>query len=305
MAFLRTGFTLPEDRDPVVRLKAAIRSEGYSEAAWRYITRHGWRMFKVPWAVASGQGAFEVALAYLGALEFAGLPHSPPPVILSAFLHSFNPHRGADAMVDRQFYRAISPIALRAAMLEADKRRLDPRLAEFADEFLGVCGWSESNNAMIDSNQAKAGWPWLVNEWKESEKIEIAIAEAVNTTRKTRLQQQTINGWNVIPLDSSEALMRESLAMRNCLRDYMEPCSLGELEVYSVRHPETGKRKACIGFKFDANGFPTPLDIKGFANTRAKGEFVEIMGELFSRLQTCFCDESKPTSPQISGSDHP
>lgn len=297
MAFLRAGFTLPVDRDPVARLKAAIRSEGHSDAAWRYITRHGSRMFKIPWAVSSGQSAFEVALIYLGALEFSGLPPPPPPVILSAFLHSFNPHEGAEARLDRWFYCAISPIALRAAMLEADKRRLDPRLAEFADEFLGVCGWAESNNAMIDSNQAKAGWPWLVSTWKESEKIEIAIAEAVNTTWKTRLQQQTINGWTVIPLDSSETLMRESLAMRNCLRDYMEPCALGEVEVYSVRHPETGKRMACIGFKFDAEGLPTPIDIKGFANTRAKGEFVEVMGELFSLLQTSIFDKPTPTDP--------
>ena len=252
-------------------------------------------MFKTPWAISSGKGAFEVALIYLGALEFAGLPPPPPPVILLAFLHSFNAHQGSDAKLDRQFYRALSPIALRAAMLEADKRRLDPQLPAFADEFLGVCAWSESNNANIDSNQAKAGWPWLVSEWKEHERIEIAIAEAVNTTWTTRLQQQAINGWNVIPIDSSEALMRESLAMRNCLRDYMEPCALGEMEVYSVRHPETGKRKACIGFKFDAEGVPTPLDMKGFANTRPKGELVEVMGVLFSLLQARLFDQPKPT----------
>ena len=89
--------------------------------------------------------------------------------------------------------------------------------------------------------------------------------------------------------------MRESLAMRNCLRDYMEPCALGEMEVYSVRHPETGKRKACIGFKFDAEGVPTPLDMKGFANTRPKGELVEVMGVLFSLLQARLFDQPKPT----------
>ena len=295
MAFLRAGFTLPEDRDPVARLKAAIRSEGYSEAAWRYITRHGSRMFKIPWAVSSGKGAFEVALIYLGALEFAGLPPPPPPVILSAFLHSFNAHQGADARLDRQFYHAISPIALRAAMLEADKRRLDPQLPEFADEFLGVCAWSESNNSRIDSNQATAGWPWFVRQQQAAEMVEIAVAEAHNATWKTRLGPQVINRWDVVPLDSSAVLIRESLAMRNCLRDYLERCKNGELEIYSVRQPETGKRKACIAFKFDPEGFPTPLDMKGFANTRPKGELVEVMGELFRLLQARLFDESKPT----------
>jgi hypothetical protein len=286
MAFVRAGFSLPDHRDPLATLKSAIRSEGHGDAAWRYVSRHGARMFRIPWAVANRQIPYEVALHYLSVLEFAGLPPPPPPSISTAFLHSFNEHRGNDARLTPNFHVAINPVALRAAMLEADKRRSEPNLSDFADEFLGVCAWSESVNVRIDKNQAKAGWSWFVRQQQAAEMAETAVAEARNATWKTRLGPQVIDGWEVVPLDSSAALIREALAMRNCLRDYLDRCKQGELEVYSVRQPETGMRKACIAFKFDAEGVPTLLDMKGFANTRPKGEFVNVMGELFKRLQT-------------------
>lgn len=285
MAFVRAGFRLPEDRDPLATLKSAIRSEGHSEAAWRYVSRHGARMFRIPWAVTNHQSPFEVVLHYLSALETASLPPPPPPSIATAFLHSFNEHEGNRARLIPNFHVSINPIVLRAALLEADKRRREASLSGFADEFLGVCAWSESANVHIDRNQAKAGWSWFVRQKQAAEIAETAVAEASNATWKTRLGALEVNGWDVVPLDSSAALIREALAMRNCLRDYLERCKQGELEIYSVRQPKTGKRKACIAFNFDAEGFPTPLDIKGFANTRAKGEFVNVMGELFRLLQ--------------------
>ena len=285
MAFLKAGFALPDHCDPLATLKAAIRSEGHAEAAWRYIAHHGSRIFRAPWAIANSQMPFEVALHYLSALEFANLPPPPPPSISTAFLSSFNEHIGNDVQINANFYVGIHSVVLRAAFLEADKRRRDPCLQGFADEFLGVCAWSETMNASIDKNQAKAGWSWFVRQHQAAEMVEIAVAEAQCVTWKTRLERQVINGWDLVPLNSSAMLIREALAMRNCLRDYLDRCKHGELEIYSIRQSDTGKRKANIGFKFDDEGFPTPLDIKGFANTQPKGEFVEAMGEVFRSLQ--------------------
>jgi hypothetical protein len=285
MAFLCAGFTLSEDRDPIATLKSAIIGEGHTEAAWRYVAHHGSRLFKIPWAITNSQNPFEVALHYLSAIEFGGLPPPPPPSITTTFLHAFNEHQGKDAQVAANFHSPIGPVVLRAAMLEADKRRHDPNLSEFADQFLGVCEWSDASSVSIDLNQARAGWPWLVRQQQAAEMVETAIADARNATWKIRLARQVINGWDVVPLDSSAALIREALAMRNCLRNYVEQCRNGEVEIYSVRQPLTGKRKACIAFKFDAEGVPTPLGMKGFANTPPKGEFVEVQGELFRLLQ--------------------
>lgn len=89
---------------------------------------------------------------------------------------------------------------------------------------------------------------------------------------------------DVIPLDSSEALIRESLSMRNCLQTFVEECAAGDFEVYSVRDAQSGKRRGCVGIRFD-DGIPTIVDVKGFANTPPRGEVQQIAYELFVRLQ--------------------
>ncbi len=48
-------------KDPILTLKTAFRDAGLSEAAWRYVVRHGSRLFKIPWQVAAGQPHLEVA----------------------------------------------------------------------------------------------------------------------------------------------------------------------------------------------------------------------------------------------------
>lgn len=268
-------------KDPILTLKTALRDAGLSEAAWRYVVRHGSRLFKIPWQVTTGQPHFEVATRYLAALDFVHLPPPPPPSIIHALLHSYNPHRRNDARIGEDFQADIDPVALRAGLLEADRRRRLNSLEGFDEEFLGVCWWSESLDTPLDGNQ---GWSWFVRRWQEYEKAQAILDETAHLQWRTRLSAFQMGRMNVIPLDSSSALIRESLAMRNCLQSYIDDCADGSFEVYSVRDAQTGKRKGCIGVRFD-DEIPTIVDVKGFANTPPKGEVQQIAYELFVRLQ--------------------
>jgi len=55
----------------------------------------------------------------------------------------------------------IDPVALRAGLIVADKRRKQLMLRAFANAFLGVCRWSESLDRKLDKSQTKAGWSWF------------------------------------------------------------------------------------------------------------------------------------------------
>jgi hypothetical protein len=270
--------------DPVLALKNALRNAGLSEAAWRYVVRHGARLFRLPWENSIGQQRFEVAVNYLSALETAGLPPPPPPSVVKAFLHGYNEHRGHEAIIGAHFECRIDPAALRAGLLEADRRRMEENVEGFAEEFLGVCWWSERLGELLDGNQVKAGWQWFVRQWREGERMDALLREEECLHWRTRLDEFGMGQVQIVPIGSSEALIRESLAMRNCLRNYMTKCADGVLEVYSVRDAVSGKRRGCVGFRFD-DGLPAILDVKGFANTPPNGEVCQAANELFVRLQ--------------------
>ena len=75
-------------KDPVLGLKTAIREAGLSEASWRYVVRHGSRLFRIPWNISDGLPLLDSALCYLNTLQFAGLPLPPPPSVARVKVNS-------------------------------------------------------------------------------------------------------------------------------------------------------------------------------------------------------------------------
>ena len=274
-------------KDPVLAIKTVFRESGLSEAAWRYVVRHGSRIFKVAWEITQGQRAFEVAVRYLSALESAGLPPPPPPSVVKAFIHAYCQHQHHHARIRSGFHAPIDPVALRAGFLEANRRRQDGNLKEFTEEFLGVCWWSEALPVVLDANQMKAGWRWFVRRWREDEEEEALLARTESQSWITRLEGFRTERMDVVPIRSSGELLRESRAMRNCLESYLSSCARGNFEVYSVRDAMTGKRKGCIGFRIDDDGSATLQDVKGFANTPPSGEVEQIARILLGKLRKC------------------
>jgi hypothetical protein len=290
--------------DPVQALKKHILDADLSEAAWRYVVSHGARLFRVPWEVSGKQPALEVATRYLRTLQHSGLPPPPPPSVARAFLHAYNQHLDAHASIAELFHLPIDLVALRAGLLEADRRRRTGKVDGFAEEFLGVCWWSEALPQFLDKNQIKAGWPWFVRRWKADEKIQ-ATLDATEVVRwSTRLREFIFEDVVVVPITSSEEMVRESLALRNCLQTYIDRCTSGAFEVYSVRDRMTGKRRGCIGIRYDSHDVPVVADVKGFANTPPKGVVQRAAGELFQRLQRTDCDRERLRARHLSSRGH-
>lgn len=273
-------------KDPVMALKSAIRDEGLSEAAWRYLTRHGSRLFHVPWELDTQQSAFSVAMSYLRMLDYANLPPPPPPTVARALLHGYNDHRGHRVRISSQFEKVIDPVGLRLGLIEADKMRRQPGMAEFTEEFMGVCWWASEEWLMADKNQSKAGWPWMVKQWRKTEEERCLLASVKPQSFNARFDEFECGDWMVVPIRSSAELVRESLAMKNCLQRYMNDCEKGQVEIYSVREIKTGKRKACIGFKSEADRVYL-LDIKGFANTPSLKDIEDIAHDMHHWMNIC------------------
>ena len=285
-AFLDAGHPLYEEVDCVFQLREAICGAGHSEAAWRYLCRHGASLFKVPWRLSPSQSAWKTAMLYLSTLQAAWLPPPPPPSVCVAWLSAFNAQAmmGTEIRILESFPTAMEPRILRAALLEADRRRHDMALREFIPEFLGVCWWATQSSAKLDSNQAHAGWQWLVKQWKASQLLQEVLAVASRSVWRTRSGQVAIGSWQVVPLASSDAMIRESFALRNCLQDHIPLCEVGLEEFYSVRCASTGKSKARFGFRFDGDGGADFIDVKGYANSKVGNELTEIATSFDSRL---------------------
>jgi hypothetical protein len=282
---LDTG-VLPADQDPIATLKAAFRRAGYSEAAWRYVARHGAHLFKLPWRITTGQPVFEVALRYLRLLENTGFPPPPPPIVVKLLMNAHCQHEWGGARIPEDFAATIDPVALRVGFNVADKLRKQPKLLEFANEFLGVCRWSQSLDKKLDRNQMRADWSWFVRHWRDAEAVQIAVAKVASISFTTRLAGMELGRWQVVPLTTTAALIQESFAMHNSVRRYQDRCIRGEMEIYSVRDRATGKREACIGFDFDDEWLLIP-HVKGYANNPPTREIDNVADMLRLLMLAC------------------
>jgi hypothetical protein len=270
--------------DPVRLLKDEFTQARITPAGWRYLVRHGARLFEVAWANSTGQPALDVAVRYLQVLQFAGLPPPPPPSIAKHFLHAFSRHHGDDTFVEEGFYGSIPAAVLRAGFLEANLLRQIDGLRGFAQEFIGVCCFFESRFTSLDANQTKAGWKWMVRRWRALESEQSTIAAAGDPVWKARLAGFGLGGLTIVPIESAADLALEAMALRNCLENYLEDCTEGGIEIYSLRDSLTGKRRGCAGLQFD-DGEAVIFDVKGFANSPPRGELRRAALEILRRIK--------------------
>lgn len=282
----------PEDGDPVAAIKAALRRDGLSDAAWRYLTRHGARLFKVAWSITGPQTSFGVARHYLQALEYAGLPPPPPPSVARAFLHAHAEHIRHDVRLNEGFERAIDPDVLGLSLREADIQRSSPFLPGFIEEFLAVCQWSSEIGVLMRENGTKPRWPWLAKQARLVEADQALMEVSRFEAWPTRVPEFESGPWLVKPVLNSLELFHEASAMRNCLQKYLESCQTGKTEIYSVRERDTGKRKASIGLAF-SDTFAALFDVKGFANQPPDKDIERLANALLDRIRNDSSDGSK------------
>ncbi len=153
MAYLRSygsGITFSKS-DPVLTLKTAMRERGISEASWRYVVRHGSRLFRPVWEATRGQPAFEAALEYLKLFQLVRLPAPASAVIVKSLIHAFSPHEGKFARLKATSFAQHHEIeVLRLGLLELDRRRKQDTLRGFVTELLEICIWASDNFVFLE-----------------------------------------------------------------------------------------------------------------------------------------------------------
>jgi len=253
--------------DAVQNLKAIFAKHHLSNACWRYVCHYGSRIFRTLWQeIPRSVDRLDAAIALLRVLDNAGLPPPPPPSVFRALIHHYNFHIGEMLDFQMDWLDHIPSHVIRVGLIEADQRRHSSELADFIHLLLGICDQFEHHT--FDQNQRDAGWPWLVEQYQDAQQEAALLSAYDNQHWPTTLPEKQINGYSVVPIGCSDDLIREGIAMRNCVINHIAECRSGEGEIYSVRHPISGKRLANFGFHFDYKyGTVIQFDAKGFANT--------------------------------------
>lgn len=238
------GDVLGEHPEPARNLKLAFRDFGIRDAGWKLLLDAPAGHFDPIIASARNEDLFEVYLWALHACLLAG--RLLPRRVLYRLVMPNGREPGRPTMLDPSF-----PEGYWAPFLRALGRRINDvadgvAMREFLDgEFEEVYDWLEWECPVIDSNQARAGWTWMVRqhrEWQERER-EKALACRAEMRWDVPVSTSRHGPWRVVALRDSYELWEEGHLMRHCVRTYAERCRNGSEIVASIRN-ERGERVA-------------------------------------------------------------
>ncbi len=210
-------------------------ANSFGKATWRYLVRHRARIFNVPWKFCTeGDSWLNAAESYLLVLSAAGLPPPPPPAIVRALVGR---HREILFDCDCDVPSNVLAIALQ----EADRRRRQPGMERFVDDFMSVCQWAVENvHAAIEVDR-KTAWHSLLKRAKEWESKQLLLAQNEGVAWECHFTRGKRDDFVIEPLNSAAAVVEEAFAMRHCGAKHIEDCRAGELRFFSVRKPENAK----------------------------------------------------------------
>ncbi|MBU1665044.1 MAG: PcfJ domain-containing protein, partial [Gammaproteobacteria bacterium] len=247
--------------DLVQALRTNLLNRGVTPAAWRYLTRHGARLFRPFWERKPDADLFHLAAEYLCRLDEMGLPPPPSLAMARTWLDIETGYCNGELHWNRGWWNLPAPI-LSAAF--HNPRRTDPT---FLREFAAAAHWAIFEQPTLDSNQRKAGWDWIKRQWQAWQAEQNTRAAAGDAAWTSLLGEIRADDLAAVPLTTEIQLVEEGLTMRNCLATYAEWCLNGEVRVFSIRRIDSGKRLADLSIVPEENGAWVVSDIKGYANT--------------------------------------
>lgn len=267
--------------DPLLSIKRYLKSNGLTEATWRYVVRHSPNLFRGFWNeftnIHQQRGQ---TIGFLLCLQDAKLPPPPTDDVVS-LLGKYHWDNFGQSI---PLLHRIQPMIVRAAIIEGNRRAQAAQLESFAQELQDVFWWSGTLTRPLDKNQRKAGWSWLLRQTRTYLRMEDQIASAARKEWAARLPATEIDGYEIFPLDSAEKLVRAGFSMRNCLTNCVKNSAIGKAEYYAMRKIRSGKVEYCIEFKFDEDGAMLSA-VNGFANSSAPQDARQVAEQLLIRLR--------------------
>lgn len=252
--------------DLVQALRANLMNRGVSPAAWRYLARHGTRLFRPFWEHEPDIDLFHWVAQYLGWLDEMGLPRPPSLAMARTWLDIEMGYCNGALRWNRGEWSLPAPIL--SAAFKSPRRDAPTFLKEFA----AIAHWAIFEQPELDANQRKAGWDWVNRQWQVSQVELAARASSGNASWVSLVGEMTAGGLVAVPLTTERQLVDEGLAMRNCLATYTEWCVNDEVRLFSIRRGESGKRVADVSIVPEKNGEWVVSDIKGYTNTSSRPE---------------------------------
>lgn len=276
---------LPLKEDPIKEMRAFCLFKGLSKAAWRYLVRHGARLFYLPWQLADNPLMTQTALEYLRILDEAKLPHPPSPAVIRTLL------QGAINVETGKIYYAKNwcPIGndiLSIILHHAAKLRESGVTPEFIDSLRGIVLWAKEVAGPLDSNQQHAGWPWLERQTRQWSETQGLLIKANDMAWHSAVQSFRVSAYLIEPLCSERTLVAEGIAMRNCIATYASDCALNRNRLFLVRNRDTKKRVMHIGLSREGDRLWTVFEAAGYANRTVTKELMalaRVVAQRYSR----------------------
>lgn len=284
---------LAHKKDPIAEMRDYFREHGLSDATWRYVARHGSRLFDVALEMASNR-SLAACLSFLRPLQAAGLPPPPAPSLARAWFRCYA-DRERDRIQFNESWNEADPSVVRAVLLEGDARRPRHGFAEFVGEVASVLHWAVDEDIVLNEQQARSGWKWLRRNWLASLDRKMREAKAQGAAWRSTLSRTTVGRFTLIPLTNAADLVEEAIAMRHCVDIYVERCAHGENRLFSIRCTETRKRVATLALR---NGYGEGWylhDLKGYANSPPSPELVRLAvtaGRLYAEREQAGAGET-------------
>ena len=272
---------LRSGKDPVQLLKAALaEQDGVSDAAWRYVCRHGARIFRAVWALTRDTFPFTSAGLYLRRLDQMGLPPPPPDDLLHAWSLEIHPY---DLLYLETYWTPALCAIYRIGITEANRIKATPAFTDFLEEFVAITSWAEATGVALDQNQRRAGWSWLVRRWQEAHGWDSQQAGCPSRRWTTLVSEFEFGCFLVVPLTSDAELREEAWAMRNCIARHGSDALTDWVRLFSIRLRASQRRVADLELRHDAaRGTWTVTQLAGFAN-RLVTEDVKLVGAEVAR----------------------
>jgi hypothetical protein len=173
---------------------------------------------------------------------------------------------------------------MRHIIQEAENRLLEESLDHFvANELIDVLTWLAAVDPVLDHNQTRNGWKYLL---KTAIKWQADLKE-IESSQKLRwhsvLPQLLIQGRVIEPVVDAWSLRRIALSQRHCADRFIEDCLNGTARIFMIKNLDG---EVCATLRLTSmDKVWIVREVKGFANSKPLPE-IKNLGEEVAQLYT-------------------
>ncbi len=260
--------------DALPAIRKDILASGLPPKAWRYLAHYGMKRL-LP--IRTNRTTWAALVDTLLALNAARWPLLPP----RGFLRLLHDSAGLPANYDLATTDGAPGWFWQMACEEAFARRGD--VAAYLDFFDRVpyLAWLVREFGLTpDQNQRRKKIAWLCEVAERHKEFAPQDDEPAWALWLQAASWDAVKELAVVPLLSRGALLKEAIALHNCVDSYADACRAETQLLLSLRDHRTGKRVALVGLKRSGDSWslgqvagpcnrPAPLWVKKVADQAA------------------------------------